>query len=152
MASSAAGLSCTASHQQLGSGAPQAKVSPQALHFFCVGADSLRCVPSPPRESQSFCAGAHVGLGASELLAVARSPLGVMGMRLGKVAFEDFNDLLFGHGANDLVGHLPALENQKGGDAADIEFSGGIDVLVHVELDDFELADILTRDFFDGRR
>ncbi len=84
-------MSFTSSHQQPALGAPQSKSWPQAPHFFCVGAHLLRCVAG--------------------VVAVTLWPLGVMGMRLREVAFEDFYDLLFGHGADDLVGYLPALEN-----------------------------------------
>ena len=45
------------------------------------------------------------------------------GSRLGSVALDDLDDLLFRLGADDLVGHLPALENQQRGNAADAEFS-----------------------------
>lgn len=68
------------------------------------------------------------------------------------MALNDFLDLIFGHRADDLIGYLAALEDQQSGDAADVEFSGGAHVFIHVELDDLELADVLARDFLDGGR
>jgi hypothetical protein len=50
---------------------------------------------------------------------------------------QHFCDLLFGDGADDLLGHLAALEDKQRGDAADVEPAGGVDVFVHVQLDDF---------------
>src|SRR5579863_1150897 len=71
--------------------------------------------------------------------------------RLGDVALEDLHDLFFGHGADDLVSHLAALENEERGDAADVELPCCVDVLINVELHHFQLAGVLARDFFDGR-
>jgi hypothetical protein len=84
-------VSFTASHQQPSSGAPQVNISPHAPHFFCVEAHQSRCV--------------------SCLLEATRLPVGVMGMRLGKVALENLYNLFFGDGADDLIGHLPAFED-----------------------------------------
>ena len=68
------------------------------------------------------------------------------------MALEDLHDLLFGHGSDDLLGHLSALKNEEGGDTADIEFPGSIDVLIDVELYDLQLARIFAGDLFHRRR
>ncbi len=57
--------------------------------------------------------------------------------RSGQVTLEGLGDLFFGDGADDLLGHLAALEDKQRGDAADVEPAGGVDVFVHVQLDDF---------------
>ena len=88
-------------------------------------------------------------LPAISFLATALRPLfGAATSCLGNVTLHDFFDLLFRHGPDDLVGNLPALENQKRWDATDIKFARGVNVLVHVELHDFQLARMLARDFF----
>src|SRR5712675_2012090 len=60
-----------------------------------------------------------------------------------KVALERLGDLLFRHGADNLLDHLAILENEKCGDTANVVAAGGIHGLVHVELGDFELARVI---------
>src|SRR5258705_1885700 len=67
-----------------------------------------------------------------------------------EVALERLGDLLFRHGADDLLDHLAILENEKCGDTANIVTAGGIHSLIDVELGDLELARVIVRDFRDG--
>src|ERR1700757_5468456 len=76
----------------------------------------------------------------------------LQGLRLGNVALEDLYDLLFRHGADDLLGHLSALEHEEGRNTANIEFSRGINILIDVELYYLQLAGIFARDLLDRRR
>ncbi len=64
-----------------------------------------------------------------------------------QVAVHDFGDLLLGNRADDLVGHLAALKDQKCRNAADIVAACRIDILIHVELDDFQLPGVFVGDF-----
>ncbi len=68
------------------------------------------------------------------------------------MTLEDFDDLLFGHGADKLVRNLSALENQQRGNAANAEFGGDIHILIDIQLYNFDFAGMFARDFFHGRR
>jgi hypothetical protein len=52
--------------------------------------------------------------------------------RSGQVTLEGLGDLLFGDRADNLLGHLATLEDEQGGDPANVEPAGGVDVFVHV--------------------
>ncbi len=73
-------------------------------------------------------------------------------MRLGDVALENLDDLLFRDGANELIGNLTALENQQCGNAADAELGGDVHIFIDVELYNFDFAGMFARDLFDGGR
>src|SRR6267154_553112 len=60
-----------------------------------------------------------------------------------EVALERLSDLLFRHGADDLLDHLAILENEKRGNAANVVTSSGIHSLIDVELGHFELARVI---------
>ncbi len=68
------------------------------------------------------------------------------------MALEDFVNRIFGDFPDNLVRHLPALENEQRGDAANVEFARDIHIVVHVQLHDRQLPRILARYFLDGRR
>src|SRR5579862_5773797 len=70
----------------------------------------------------------------------------------GDVTLENLDDLLFGHGADQLIRNLSALEHQQRGNTANAEFSGDIHIFIDVQLYDFDFAGMFARDFFDGRR
>jgi hypothetical protein len=70
----------------------------------------------------------------------------------GDVTLEDLDDLLFGHGADQLVRNLSALENQQRGNAANAEFGGDIHILIDIELYNLDLAGMFASDFFHRRR
>src|ERR1700751_5169375 len=86
-------------------------------------------------------AGARAGSGST-----------LQGLRLGNVALKDLYNLLFRHGADDLLGHLSALKHEEGRNTANIEFARGINILIHVELYYLQLAGIFARDLLDRRR
>jgi hypothetical protein len=62
------------------------------------------------------------------------------------VAVDDLGDLLFGDRADDLIGNLAALENQKCGDATDIVTARRIHVLIDIQLDHLEFAGVVVCD------
>ena len=64
------------------------------------------------------------------------------------MALKNFHDLLFGHRADNLIGHLPALEDQQSRDATNAEFSRDVHILIDVELHYLELARMFARNFF----
>src|SRR5579872_3514322 len=63
-----------------------------------------------------------------------------------RMSIHNLGDLFFRNRPDDLIRHLPALENQKRGDPANVVSPGGIDVLVHVQLHYFQLAGIVVGD------
>src|ERR1700721_2342918 len=73
------------------------------------------------------------------------------GLRLGNVALEDLYNLLFRHGTDDLFGHLSALKHEECRNTANIEFSRGINILIHVELYYLQLTGIFAGDLLARR-
>lgn len=132
------------SHQQAPESALQVKEAPQDSQVFCFDCAGWL--------ADAFIRGRDTKGGEGPPFRLPGLRQGTKSLGLRDVALDDFFDLLFGDGADDLVGYLAALENQQGGDAADIEFSGGVLVVVHVELDDLELAGVFAGDFLDGGR
>src|SRR5260370_5815647 len=63
------------------------------------------------------------------------------------VALERLGYLLFRHRANDLLHHLPILENEQRVNAADVVAARGVHWLIDVELRHLEPARIVVRDF-----
>jgi hypothetical protein len=68
------------------------------------------------------------------------------------VALEDLYNLVLRDGADDLIGYLSALEDQKRGDAANVELARGLDVFIDVELDDLQFPGMFLGNFFYRRR
>lgn len=64
------------------------------------------------------------------------------------MALENLDDLFLGHGADQLIGNLAALENEQSGNAANAELGGDIHVFVNVELHDFDFAGMFASNFF----
>src|ERR1700723_2674418 len=117
---------CTSSHQQPATGAPHENSSPQAAHFFKVGA-----VPS------------DLSSGSPPLIVTWPSVESIRAQALRNMALDDFLDRFFRLRPDKLVRHLPALENQQGGNPATIEFARRVDVLIHFELHHFQLPRVL---------
>src|SRR4029077_19651603 len=59
---------------------------------------------------------------------------------LREVALNGFLDLVARDRADDLLGDLPALEDEQGWDAADVELSGGVGIFVDVQFHDFNFS------------
>src|ERR1700735_2201157 len=74
------------------------------------------------------------------------------GLRRRDMALDYLNNLLFRHGAHDLIRHQSALKDQQRRYAADVKFPGDAHVVVDIQLYDLELSLMLACDLFDGRR
>jgi hypothetical protein len=67
------------------------------------------------------------------------------------VSIEHLLDVRFSDRPDLLLHHLPTLENQQRGDAANLVTACRLDVRVHVDLADLDSAGILGRDLIDRR-
>src|ERR1035437_4678753 len=63
---------------------------------------------------------------------------------------EHLLDFALADGADALFHDLAALEEQEGGDAADVVAHGGAAVGVHIELADLGLTGVLAGHYIDG--
>src|SRR5579863_9826230 len=70
---------------------------------------------------------------------------------LREVALNGFLDLVARDRADDLLGDLPALEDEQGWDAADVELSGGVGIFVDVQFHDFNFSRVGGGDLGYGR-
>src|ERR1017187_729483 len=68
------------------------------------------------------------------------------------VRVEHLLDFAFANRANALFDYLAALEEQQGGDAADVVPHGSATVCVHVEFADLSLTGVLAGHYIDGGR
>lgn len=67
---------------------------------------------------------------------------------LGNMALNYFFDRVLGDCSYELVRYLSTLENQQGWDAANVEFPGRVNVFIHVQLYDLQLARVVLSDLF----
>src|SRR5215470_11431683 len=68
------------------------------------------------------------------------------------MAIQCLGDLVLGNRTDNLLNHLPVLEDQQRGDAANAITGGGVHRLVHVQLGYLELARVVLGDFRNGGR
>jgi hypothetical protein len=61
----------------------------------------------------------------------------------GDVPLQNFFDIFFGDGADDLFCDRAILKHKQRGNPADVELAGEIHILVDIHLDDFEFARVL---------
>src|ERR1035438_3825061 len=66
------------------------------------------------------------------------------------VSVEHLLDFTLADGADALFHYLAALEEQQGGNAADVVAHGGAAVGVHIELADLGLTGVLAGHYIDG--
>src|ERR1019366_9365701 len=79
-----------------------------------------------------------------------REPVGKAWRATLDVRVEHLLDFTLADGADALFHYLAALEEQQGGDAADVVAHGGTAVGVHIELADLGLTGVLAGHYIDG--